>query len=185
VTKVNTTSIPKQIITADEVTSSDQSSSAKRQRAVSIGNNTVMNSCPSSASSSPVIVMTANSPNGNAGSDDQRKKQIRDSNREAARRCRERRRQYIEQLEGNLEQSKLQIKQLSDKLVCVERENIQLRALLSETKLIQPGSRLPSSESLVEYVNVVSSNGLDHNSDTDHAMDGATMQRNYVNRNHL
>lgn len=71
------------------------------------------------------------------GTDDQRKKQIRDSNREAARRCRERRRNYIEQLEGNLEQHKQQIKQLAEKLSQAERANTQLRAVLTEANIFQ------------------------------------------------
>lgn len=83
------------------------------------------------SSSTPQRSSTMESP------DDHRKQQIRDSNREAARRCRERRRQYIDQLEGNLEQYKAQIKQLNDKIVRAERENTQLRAIISETKLFQ------------------------------------------------
>ena len=82
--------------------------------------------------------------------DDQRKQQIRDSNREAARRCRERRRNYIEQLEHNLEQYKAQIKQLNEKVVRAERENTQLRAIITETKLFQlnrdPNSEFTSNE---------------------------------------
>jgi hypothetical protein len=115
------------------------------------------------------------------GGDDQRKKQIRDSNREAARRCRERRRQYIEQLEGNLEQCKLQIKQLNEKLSRAERENTQLRTIINETKIFHPSSRLSSNESIVDFANVIgTTNGMDLNSET---TDGNTLQRNYINRN--
>ena len=80
------------------------------------------------------------------GSEDQRKKQVRDSNREAARRCRERRRTYIEQLEGNLEQHKQQIKQLNEKILRAERENTQLRAVLTEANIFQ--ARRGSNESM-------------------------------------
>ena len=156
----------------------------KRQKTGSLTNNTsLMNFRPSS--SAATISGTAHSPNAGGASDDQRKKQIRDSNREAARRCRERRRQYIEQLEGNLEQSKSQIKQLNEKLTRVERENLQLRALLSETKLLHSGSRLSSNDNIGEYVNIVSSNEIELNAESNHQMDGGTIQRNYLNRNNL
>lgn len=88
-----------------------------------------------------------------ASNDDQRKKQIRDSNREAARRCRERRRNYIEQLEGNLEQFKAQIKQLQDKLGRAERENTQLRTILTETKILHL-----SRESTNDFSHIITTN---------------------------
>jgi septal ring factor EnvC (AmiA/AmiB activator) len=135
-------------------------------------------------SSGSVATNTLSTNNSNIGSEDQRKKQIRDSNREAARRCRERRRQYIEQLEGNLEQYKLQIKQLNDKLSRVERENTQLRAILSETKILHT-SRLSVNESHVDYANIIASAGIDLNSDSNHQIDGGIIQRNYINRNNL
>ena len=177
----------------NEVTSTEQSSSAKRQRTSSIPlNPAVMNfrsSLPSTSTAAAVVIpantLTSATTNGsNVGSEDQRKRQIRDSNREAARRCRERRRQYIEQLEGTLEQHKAQIKQLSEKLSRVERENTQLRAILSETKILHPGSRLSINESHVDYSNVISATGMDLNSDTNQP-DGGTIQRNYINRNNL
>ena len=110
--KTNTIIMTQQ--TPSEVTSTDQLSNVKRQRTAPMPiNATVMNFRPSFTSASTVGSIPtnalANGSNANGGSDDQRKKQIRDSNREAARRCRERRRQYIEQLEGNLEQYKLNV----------------------------------------------------------------------------
>jgi len=109
--------------------------------------------------------------------DDQRKKLIRESNREAARRCRERRRQYIEQLEGDLERCKAQMKLLNEKLSRAERENTQLRAIITETKMFHPSSRLSSNESIVDFANVISTtNGMDLNSET-------TNGRNFINRN--
>ncbi|CAF1566002.1 unnamed protein product [Rotaria magnacalcarata] len=176
--------------TLNEVTSTDQLSNVKRQRIASIPiNATVMNFRPSftAASTSGVIptnTLTSNTIT-NGGSDDQRKKQIRDSNREAARRCRERRRQYIEQLEGNLEQYKTQIKQLSDKLARLERENTQLRAILSETKIVHQGSRISANEAHIDYANVMVTTGMDINSESNHQMDGRTIQRSYIDRNNL
>ena len=179
--------IPQQAM-GSEVSSTDQSSGSKRQKIVSMPASTsVVNfrsAATASSSTVPPVITAALSPNESGGSDDQRKKQIRDSNREAARRCRERRRQYIEQLEGNLEQSKAQIKQLTDKLARVERENIQLRALISETKLGH-SSRLSSNESIVEYVNVVNATGIELPSDSNHQTDGGMVQRNYISRNNL
>ena len=119
--------------------------------------------------------------NNNGGSDVQRKQQIRDSNREAARRCRERRRNYIEQLEGNLEQCKLQIKQLNENLSRAERENTQLRAILTETKLFHPNSRLSSNDSHIDFSTIITTtNGIDINSES---TDGNTIQRSYITRN--
>jgi len=145
-----------------------------------------MNFRPTSSSTTTTTIPTAaHSPNAGGGSDDQRKKQIRDSNREAARRCRERRRQYIEQLEGNLEQSKLQIKQLTEKLTRVERENLQLRALLSETKLLHPTARLATSDNSGDYVDVVTANEIGLSIESTHQTDGSLLQRNFINRNNL
>jgi septal ring factor EnvC (AmiA/AmiB activator) len=190
VTRASTIIIPPSSL--NEVTSSEQSSNVKRQRTAPISTNpTVVNfrtNFPSSSSAlalSPINTLTTNGSNQNPGSDDQRKRQIRDSNREAARRCRERRRQYIEQLEGNLEQHKAQIKQLTEKLSRIERENTQLRAILSETKILHPGSRLSINESHVDYANVIAATGLDFNSESNHQTDGGTIQRNYINRNNL
>jgi septal ring factor EnvC (AmiA/AmiB activator) len=140
-----------------------------------------MNFRPSFSSASAAAPATAT----NGSPDDQRKKQIRDSNREAARRCRERRRQYIEQLEGNLEHHKVQIKQLTDKLARIERENTQLRAILTETKVLHPSSRLSVNESHVDYANIVAATGMDLNSESNHQTDGGIIQRNYLNRNNL
>ena len=174
VTKSSTIIIPTSSASLNEVSSTDQLSNIKRQRtAGSIPTNSnVMNfhsTYPSPNQTTTVI-------NG-GGTEEQRKKQIRDSNREAARRCRERRRQYIEQLEGNLEHHKLQIKQLTEKLSRTERENTQLRAILSETKILHT-SRLSVNESNLDYSNVL-------NSDSNHQTDGGTIQRNYNNRNNL
>ena len=190
--KAHTMIIPQQAI-ADEVSSTAQSSGTKRQKIVSMpANTTLVNfrsaaaaAAPSSSAASAIIPADL-SPNESGGSDDQRKKQIRDSNREAARRCRERRRQYIEQLEGNLEQAKTQIKQLNEKLARVERENIQLRTLISESNIGgHPSSRLSSNESIVDYVNVVTATGIDLQSDSNHQTDGGIIQRNYISRNNL
>jgi len=166
----------------NEVTSTDQSLTPKRQKT----NSNIMNFRPTSSSTTTTTIPTAaHSPNAGGGSDDQRKKQIRDSNREAARRCRERRRQYIEQLEGNLEQSKLQIKQLTEKLTRVERENLQLRALLSETKLLHPTARLATSDNSGDYVDVVTANEIGLSIESTHQTDGSLLQRNFINRNNL
>ncbi|CAF3311005.1 unnamed protein product [Rotaria socialis] len=136
----------------NEVSSSNQLVSGKRQKTISTNNKS------SSPSFSPPI-----NDNNNIGSDDDRRKHIRDSNREAARRCRERRRNYIEQLEGNLEQCKSEIKQLNEKLSLAERENTQLRAILTETKRFHTVSDLSSNDSMVNFVNVISTNGVDLN----------------------
>ena len=188
--KANSIIIPPSSL--NEVTSTDQSSHVKRARTVTIPSNTsVMNPRPSFPSTATVTAPVTNSllnisPNsdgsGGGGSDDVRKRQIRDSNREAARRCRERRRQYIEQLEGNLEQHKAQIKQLSEKVARIERENTQLRAILSETKILHSSSRLSLNEAHVDYANVISASGIDLQSDS---TDGGTITRNYMNRNNL
>lgn len=179
----------------NEVTSTDQLTNAKRQRTVSMPINTTSvnfrTSYPSSSGATVTNTLassaTTNGSNATGGSEDQRKKQIRDSNREAARRCRERRRQYIEQLEGNLEQYKVEVKQLRDKLVRLERENTQLRAILSETKIIHQGSRIAVNESHVDctYSNVVIPTSMDINSDSSHQLDGRTIQRSYIDRNNL
>ncbi|CAF1178968.1 unnamed protein product [Rotaria sordida] len=192
-TKTNTVIMPQPSL--NEVTSTDQLSTAKRQRTTPIPiNTTVMNfrsSFPSSAAvaapgtNTLTTTTTTNGSNANGGSEDQRKKQIRDSNREAARRCRERRRQYIEQLEGTLEQHKTQIKQLSEKLARVERENTQLRAILSETKLLHQAPRMSANEGHVDYTNVVTATGMNINSESNHQIDGRTIQRSYIDRNNL
>ncbi|UJR08458.1 hypothetical protein I4U23_012728 [Adineta vaga] len=163
VSKTNSILLSQQPI-INEVTSSDQLSGAKRQKTAS--------------RTSFVIPMNDNDNNSvnNSGSDDQRKRQIRDSNREAARRCRERRRNYIEQLEGNLDQYKTQIKQLTENLARAERENTQLRAILSEAKLFHPNTRLPSNESMMDFSSIITNNnGIDLNSET---TDGNAIQRN-------
>lgn len=189
-TKTGTIIIPQPSL--NEVSSSDLSMNVKRQRTVPIPTNTTnMNFRPPFPSSSTsgntlhAIPSTTNNSNSNVGTEDQRKKQIRDSNREAARRCRERRRQYIEQLEGNLEQYKLQVKQVSDKLARVERENTQLRAILSETKILHPSAHLAINDSHVEYANVIAATSIDHISDSNHHVEGGIIQRNYINRNNL
>ena len=105
-----------------------------------------------------------------AANEDERRQQIRDSNREAARRCRERRRKYIEELEGTLDQHKTQIKQLTEKLIISERENSQLKAIIGEMKLFQP-RRIAPSETIGEYASMV------------HATDGNLLhQRNFHSR---
>ncbi|CAF0858965.1 unnamed protein product, partial [Didymodactylos carnosus] len=71
--------------------------------------------------------------NNNGTGDVGRRKHIRDSNREAARRCRERRRQYIETLENNLEREKEKTQKLEVDLQNLKRENTQLKTILSET----------------------------------------------------
>jgi hypothetical protein len=175
-TKISTVIIPP--AASIEVTSTDQSANIKRQRTGPISSNsTVMNFRPSTG----VATVTNPLPT-NGGNDDQRKKQIRDSNREAARRCRERRRQYIEQLEGNLEHHKGQIKQLTDKLARVERENTQLRAILTETKILPASSRISLNESHMDYANVISASGMDIHSES---TNGGPITRSYINRNNL
>ncbi|CAF0740966.1 unnamed protein product [Didymodactylos carnosus] len=69
------------------------------------------------------------------GDPDTRRQQIRESNREAARRCRERRRQYIETLEANLDQQKQQNQKLELEIQHLKRENSQLKTILNETTL--------------------------------------------------
>ena len=159
-------SIPKPLIPAHhEVSSSGQLSSIKRQKTAS-----------STSMMNPTVRSSTHddSPNNN---DDQRKKQIRESNREAARRCRERRRNYIEQLEGNLEQCKVQIKQLNEKISRSERENTQLRAIISEAKIFHSSTRHPSSNesSMMDFVN-----GMDISNET---TDGNALPRNFIQRN--
>jgi hypothetical protein len=172
------------------VTSTDQLLTIKRQKTTPMPINTTAVSFRPSLQSAATVptantLITTNGLNTGGGSDDQRKKQIRDSNREAARRCRERRRQYIEQLEGNLEQYKLQLKQITEKLTRVERENTQLRTILSETKILNPSSRLSSNDLVVDYANVVTATGMDLNSESNHQTDGGIIQRTYINRNNL
>lgn len=169
--------IPKNLIPVQhEVSSSGQLMPIKRQKTNVIPptNNSNLRSSTNDDSFNP--------------NDDQRKKQIRESNREAARRCRERRRNYIEQLEGNLEQCKLQMKQLNDKLSRAERENTQLRAIITEAKIFHPtgsSTRLSSSvannESMMDFVNVISTtNGIDLNNET---TDGTALTRSFIQRN--
>jgi len=155
----------------NEVTSSDQLLGIKRQKMTPIPTN---NLTLRSSYASPT---NDNNNDNNVGSDDHRKKQIRDSNREAARRCRERRRNYIEQLEGNLEQCKLQIKQFSENLARAERENTQLRAIITETKRFHQTSRILTNDSMMDFS---TTNGIDLNSES---TDGNTIQRNYITRN--
>jgi len=161
-------SIPKAnsiLIPQHEVTSSGQLLGAKRQKMTPMPTNNI----------------SIRSSTNDNHSDDQRKKLIRESNREAARRCRERRRQYIEQLEGDLERCKSQMKLLNEKLSRAERENTQLRAILTETKIFHPSSRLSSNESIVDFANVISTtNGMDLNSET---INGNTISRSFINRN--
>lgn len=163
----------------NEVTSSNQLMGVKRSKVAPIQTNPIK-----SNSSFPTSSTTNDNDNNNNKplSDDQRKRQIRDSNREAARRCRERRRQYIEQLEGNLDQCKQQIKQLNDKLALAERENTQLRAILTETKIFHSSQRLSSNEAIVDFVNVIPANGIEIHSES---TDGNIIQRNYFPRNAL
>lgn len=177
-TKIASMNIPT-FSSANEVSSSDQLQQNKRQKANLIGSSFRSNI----NSTNPTTIVVASAQNSNANSDDQRRKQIRDSNREAARRCRERRRQYIEQLEGNLEQAKHQIKQLDDKINRLERENLHLRTLISESKLAHSGARLASNDQRVELF--VTSATIDLNSDATHTTDNGNLQRTYINRNSL
>ncbi|CAF0976900.1 unnamed protein product [Rotaria sordida] len=181
ISKANSILISQQPI-INEATSSNQLLNIKRQKTIPIQTNTlnINSSFPSSSSTTTTPTTPPYDNNNNVGSDDQRKKQIRDSNREAARRCRERRRHYIEQLEGNLEQCKQQIKQLNEKLSHAERENTQLRAILTETKRFHSTSCLPSNESMLDFVNVITTNGIEINSDS---TDGNIIPRNYFPRN--
>jgi hypothetical protein len=143
----------------------------KRQKMAPMPTNTVTLRPTSSSTNN-------NNNNNGGGSDDQRKKQIRDSNREAARRCRERRRNYIEQLEGSLEQYKTQVNKLSEKVSRAERENTQLRAIITEAKIFPSSSRLSLS---ADFTNaIITSNGIDLNSDS---TDGNIIPRSYTNRN--
>jgi hypothetical protein len=181
VTKANLIAFPQQPI-VDEVTSTDQLPGSKRARLnlIPTSTNQFRSALPSSSSSSSSSL--SNDKTNNNLSDDQRKKQIRDSNREAARRCRERRRNYIEQLEGNLEQHKLQIKQLSEKVSRAELDNTQLRAMLGESKLFQP--RLPSNDSSLEFSTLlIPNNGMELKLEGAHRIDGNLLQRSYVARN--
>jgi septal ring factor EnvC (AmiA/AmiB activator) len=125
-------------------------------------------------------ISTTHSPPMPAGSEDQRKKQIRDSNREAARRCRERRRQYIEQLEGKLEQSKSEVKQLNEKLARTERENLRLRTMLAEANHVQTTGRLSAADIHSDYI----INGVNLEL-TNETTDGTSIKRTYINRNNL
>ena len=145
----------------------------KRQKMTPMPTNTITLRPTSSSSST-----TNNNNMNNGGSDDQRKKQIRDSNREAARRCRERRRNYIEQLEGNLEQYKTQLNKLSEKVSRAERENTQLRAIITEAKIFPSSSRLSLSSDFANTI--ITSNGIDLNSES---TDGNIIPRLYTNRN--
>ncbi|CAF0868160.1 unnamed protein product [Adineta ricciae] len=160
VTKANSILLSQSAV-INEVSSSDQSLGSKRQKTSS-----------TTSRISLTLPTTDDDDNNNnsAHSDDQRKKQIRDSNREAARRCRERRRNYIEQLEGNLEQYKTQIKQLTENLARAERENTQLRAIISEAKLFPSTVRITTNDAMMDF----SSNGIDVASET---TDGNAIQR--------
>ena len=169
-------SIPKNLIPVQhEVSSSGQLLTMKRQK-----------TSPQATMNNSNFRSSTNDDSLNHN-DDQRKKQIRESNREAARRCRERRRNYIEQLEGNLEQCKLQMKQLNEKLSRAERENTQLRAIITEAKIFHPtasSTRLSSSvgnDAMMDFVNVISTtNGMEMSNDN---TDGTALPRNFLQRN--
>jgi septal ring factor EnvC (AmiA/AmiB activator) len=165
--KPNSILIPQQPI-INEVTSSGQLLNIKRPKMTPIPTNN-MNLRPAPINDN------------NNKTDDDRKRQVRESNRAAARRCRERRRQYTEQLERSLDQCKLELKQITEKLSLAERENTQLRAIVTETKLFHPTSRLSSNESIVDFANVISAtNSMDLHPES---TSGSTLQRNYINRN--
>lgn len=142
-----------------EVSSSGQLLTVKRQKTTSLP-------------SMPNVHVRSSTHDDSSHTDDHRKKQIRESNREAARRCRERRRNYIEQLEGNLEQCKVQIKQLNEKISRSERENTQLRAIIAEAKIFHTSTR---DSSMMDFVN-----GMDVSNET---TDGNALPRNFIQRN--
>ena len=152
----NKRSLPSVSSLINEVTSSDPSIGKKRQKIV-------QQHVPST---------NINYGNEIHSDDDPRKQQIRESNREAARRCRERRRNYIEQLEGSLEQHKNQIKQLSDKLMLAERDNTRLHAILTETKVFQSRRTTPN-ETIRDFSTIII-NGNE--------IDGNFLQRNFPTR---
>lgn len=106
--------------------------------------------------------------------DEHRKKLIRDSNREAARRCRERRRQYIEHLESDLDKLKQDIQLLQEKLGQLERENVQLRSMLAETNVFS--NRRPAAvDSSMDFHLMKNANSV---------ADSIGVQRNFHNRSH-
>ena len=73
------------------------------------------------------------------------------------------------------------MKQLNEKLSRAERENTQLRAIITEAKIFHPSSRLSSNESLVDFANVISAaNGIELSSE---ATEGNPLQRNFITRN--
>ena len=180
-TKSSAITIPQ--ISFNEVTSTDHLSTTKRQRTVPLSMNTTLmtfrSPFPSSATASSTLTtttaVTTSSNTTNAGSEEQRKKQIRDSNREAARRCRERRRQYIEQLEEDLEQQKTQIKALGEKVARIERENTQLRAILSEAKVLRHPRDVSADEAHIDYSSAVLLPDLGLNSESRCQIDGRTI----------
>lgn len=65
---------------------------------------------------------------------DQRKQQIRNSNREAARRCRERRRNYIETLENNIRSLENRQKNLINENTSLQKENSELKNVIADRK---------------------------------------------------
>ena len=65
---------------------------------------------------------------------DQRKQQIRNSNREAARRCRERRRNYIETLESNIRNLENRQKVLINENTSLQKENLELKNMMADRK---------------------------------------------------
>jgi hypothetical protein len=87
----------------DGVTSSDQIHGNKKPKSRSINSNT-----------------------------DMRKQQIRNSNREAARRCRERRRTYIETLEANIRNLELGHKTLISENINLQKEVLSLKKIISD-----------------------------------------------------
>ncbi|CAF1522179.1 unnamed protein product, partial [Didymodactylos carnosus] len=106
----------------NEVTSSDQMPPKVKRQRVTTSSSHVIQPAPITGEMNDII----------------RRKHIRDSNREAARRCRERRRNYIETLESSLEREREKNKTLDTELEHLKQENAQLKTILSETtKLIQ------------------------------------------------
>ena len=65
---------------------------------------------------------------------DVRKQQIRNSNREAARRCRERRRNYIETLEANIRVLECEKKTLINENSSLKSEVVQLKKTLCDRR---------------------------------------------------
>lgn len=101
-----------------------------------------LNKSRSSSSSNDEIVTSSDQNLGNKSkpkrsimlNSDVRKQQIRNSNREAARRCRERRRNYIETLEANIRNLESKQKTLTNENNSLHKEVATLKKTISEYK---------------------------------------------------